>query len=89
MLPGYSYSADEFFTSDGAPADIADKRRAGFALMSTTFKSRFEKSIAMTKRAREGISDLQFTGAYRVPFQYSAYLREHLPVGAFVESSAA
>ncbi|MEI6548314.1 MAG: aminotransferase class III-fold pyridoxal phosphate-dependent enzyme, partial [Burkholderiales bacterium] len=52
------------------------------------FKSRFEKSIAMTKRAREGISDLQFTGAYRVPFQYSALVRENLPVGAFVESSS-
>jgi glutamate-1-semialdehyde 2,1-aminomutase len=87
MLPGYSYGADEFFTSDGAPAEVAEKRRAGFALMSTTFKSRFEKSIAMTKRAREGISDLQFTGAYRVPFQYSALVRENLPVGAFVESS--
>jgi glutamate-1-semialdehyde 2,1-aminomutase len=88
LLPGYSYGADEFFTSDGAPAEVADKRRAGFALMSTTFKSRFEKSIAMTKRAREGISDLQFTGAYRVPFQYSALARENLPVGAFVESSS-
>jgi glutamate-1-semialdehyde 2,1-aminomutase len=87
LLPGYSYGTDEFFTSDGAPADIAEKRRAGFALMSTTFKSRFEKSIAMTRRAREGISDLQFTGAYRVPFQYSALARENLPVGAFVESS--
>jgi glutamate-1-semialdehyde 2,1-aminomutase len=87
MLPGYSYGADEFFTSDGAPAEVAEKRRAGLALMSTTFKRRFEKSIAMTKRAREGISDLQFTGAYRVPFQYSALVRENLPVGAFVESS--
>jgi glutamate-1-semialdehyde 2,1-aminomutase len=87
LLPGYSYGTDEFFTSDGAPADIAEKRRAGFALMSPTFKSRFEKSIAMTRRAREGISDLQFTGAYRVPFQYSALVRENLPVGAFVESS--
>jgi glutamate-1-semialdehyde 2,1-aminomutase len=88
LLPGYSYGADEFFTSDGAPAEVADKRRAGFALMSTTFKRRYEKSIAMTKRAREGISDLQFTGAYRVPFQYSALARENLPVGAFVESSS-
>jgi glutamate-1-semialdehyde 2,1-aminomutase len=87
MLPGYSYAADEFFTSDGASTEVAEKRRAGFALMSTTFKRRFEKSIAMTRRAREGISDLQFTGAYRVPFQYSALVRENLPVGAFVESS--
>ena len=32
--------------------------------------------------------DLQFTGAYRVPFQYSRYLREHLRVPAFVREAS-
>ena len=44
--------------------------------------------IALTAQARESISDLQFTGSYRVPFQYSPYLREHLPVGSFLRASA-
>ena len=37
---------------------------------------------------KEGISDLQFTEAYRVPFQFSRFVREHLAVGAFVQSSS-
>src|SRR5713101_5546091 len=39
-------------------------------------------------QAAEKISDLQFTEAYRVPFQYSRLVREHLGTGAFVQSSA-
>ncbi len=34
----------------------------------------------MTAEAADYLSDLQFTGAYRVPFPYSAYLREHIAV---------
>ena len=42
---------------------------------------------ATTKR-RTQISDLQFTEAYRVPFQYSRLVREHLGASAFVQSSS-
>jgi glutamate-1-semialdehyde 2,1-aminomutase len=41
----------------------------------------------MTAEAREIISDLQFTGAYRVPFQFSPLVRQHLKVGAFIQSA--
>jgi glutamate-1-semialdehyde 2,1-aminomutase len=41
----------------------------------------------MTAQAREIISDLQFTGAYRVPFQFSPLVRQHLKVGAFIQSA--
>ena len=34
-----------------------------------------------------GVSDLQFTDAYRVPFQYSRIVRQHLPLGSFLQSS--
>ena len=40
------------------------------------------------RKPRQRISDLQFTEAYRVPFQYSRLVREHLGTGAFVQSSA-
>ena len=42
----------------------------------------------MTAEAAEHISDLQFTETYRVPFQYSRLVREHLGTSAFVQSSA-
>ncbi len=85
FVPGYTYDETAFFASDGAPAELQARRRQGFARLAAQLNSRHEKSIALTRQARETISDLQFTGAYRVPFQYSAYLRQHLSVGAFVQ----
>ncbi len=85
LVPGYTYDETAFFASDGAPAELQARRRQGFARLAAQLNSRHEKSIALTRQARETISDLQFTGAYRVPFQYSAYLRQHLSVGAFVQ----
>jgi glutamate-1-semialdehyde 2,1-aminomutase len=41
----------------------------------------------MTEQAVEGIADLAFTGAYRVPFQFSRYVRAHLKGGSFVRSA--
>ena len=88
FVPFYDYGAEQFFCSDGAPAEVATQRRAGFEQLSALYKSRFAATIRCTAEAANGISDLQFTDAYRVPFQYSRYVREHLPSAAFVQSSA-
>ncbi len=88
QVPGYAYDETRFYASDGAPPQIQQERRQALARLSEDFSYRFARSIAATKAARDGISDLQFTGNYRVPFQYAAFLREHLSVGAFVESAA-
>ena len=69
------------------PRDIAARRRAGFDRLSALYKTRFAESIRRTAEAADGISDLQFTDAYRVPFQYSRYVRDALAVGAFLQSS--
>ena len=87
LIPGYAYSQEQFFNSDGAPLEVVLRRQVGFERLATLFAQRFPKSIAMTAQAREGISDLQFTSTYRVPFQYSPYLREHLKTGSFVRAS--
>ena len=86
-LPGYAYDEEHFFASDGAPAEVAAQRRAALGRLGDEFRARYAKSIALTTQAREGLSDLQFTGAYRVPFQYSPVLRRHLQLGSFVERS--
>ena len=85
LLPGYAYDEARFFASDDAPADVVARRRAGFTRLAGHLAQRHEKSIALTKQAREGLSDLQFTGAYRVPYQYGPYLRQHIAVGAFLQ----
>jgi glutamate-1-semialdehyde 2,1-aminomutase len=86
-VPGYAYDEARFFASDDAPPEVVARRRAGFEALTQLYAERFPRSVAMTRLAREGLSDLQFTGSYRVPFQYSPYLRQHLAVGAFVQAS--
>jgi glutamate-1-semialdehyde 2,1-aminomutase len=88
LIPGYAYGAQRFFASDDAPVDVVDRRKAGFTALSALYAQRYPLSAQTTALARAGISDLQFTGSYRVPFQYSPYLREHLRVGSFLQSSA-
>jgi glutamate-1-semialdehyde 2,1-aminomutase len=87
LLPGYAYDEARFFGSDDAPADFQQRRRAGFQGLAALYAERFPKSAALTALASAGISDLQFTGSYRVPFQYSPYLRQHLKTGSFLQSS--
>ncbi len=87
LVPSYDFDAQRFFASDNAPADVVALRKAGLEGLAVLFNTRFAKSIAMTQEAQGAISDMQFTSAYRVPFQYSRYLREHLKTGNFVQSS--
>ncbi len=85
LLPGYAYDEARFFASDGAPPDVQAERRAGFMRLAGLLAQRHVHSLALTKEARQGLSDLQFTGAYRVPYQYGPYLRQHIALGAFVQ----
>ena len=87
LIPGYAYGAERFFASDDAPAEVVERRKAGFHALAGLYAARFPLSVAATAQARASVSDLQFTGSYRVPFQYSPYLREHLKVGSFVCAS--
>ena len=88
LVPFYEYDEARFFCSDGAPAEIVARRRAGFERLSALYRTRFAETIRRTAEGASGISDMQFTGAYRVPFQFSRYVRTHLPAAAFVQSSA-
>jgi len=88
LLPGYAYDEARFFGSDGAPDEFQRRRRAGFEKLVALYTERFAKSAALTAQASTGISDLQFTGSYRVPFQYSPYLRKNLKTGSFLQSSS-
>ena len=88
LLPGYAYDEARFFGSDAAPTDFQARRRAGLRNLAALYDERFPKSAAMTALASAGISDLQFTGSYRVPYQYSPYLRQHLKTGSFLQSSS-
>lgn len=86
-VPAYTYSEQAFYRVDGAPADVEQRRREGFDRLSSTLRARSQLTLAMTSDCREGLSDLQLTSRYRVPFQFSEHVRQHLPVGAFWNES--
>ena len=88
QVPGYAYDDAHFFDTDGAPAAVAAQRRAGLQRLATLYRQRFAVSTAATADAADGLSDLQFTSAYRVPFQYSPVLRQHLRMPAVVAASS-
>ena len=88
LVPRYEFDIDDFFRSDGAQVEIAMRRQDGFFRLARLYAERYAKGRRMTTEAASRISDLQFTEAYRVPFQYSRLVREHLGTGAFMESSA-
>lgn len=88
-LPFYEYDEARFFRSDDAPEPIAQRRREGFARLVALYRERFAETARLTRETTEAISDLQFTAAYRVPFQYSRFVRERLSSGSFVQASDA
>lgn len=87
MVPGYAYGPDRFFQADDAPAEIAAQRRGGFERLAEALRARSPRTVELTAQARESISDLQFTGAYRVPFQFSPFFRKHFSLGSFASQS--
>ena len=88
LVPHYEFDIDDFFRSDGAPADAALQRQDAFFRLASLYQQRYAKGRQMTAEAATRISDLQFTETYRVPFQYSRLVRENLGTGAFMESSS-
>ncbi len=87
QIPFYAYDETRFFAADGAAPAIAAQRRAGFGRLAALYAERFARTRALTAEAREGLSDLQFTGAYRVPFQFGPIVRAQLGTGAFLDRS--
>jgi glutamate-1-semialdehyde 2,1-aminomutase len=88
LVPFYEYDESRFFQTDGAPENIVAARRAGFEELSKLFAERFKKTAELTGEIARGVSDLQFTSRYRVPFQFSGYVRQHFKPGTFLESSS-
>jgi len=87
LLPGYRYSDAEFFACDGASPEVVARRETAFRHLCAEFSTRFADGYAMTRAARELISDLQFISRYRVPFQFAERIAASLRTSSFVERS--
>ena len=88
LLPFYEFDESEFFTADDAPREIAQSRRGAFMRLADLYAQRFPKTAAASAEIERSVSDVQFTARYRVPFQFSSYVRRHLKSGNFLQSSS-
>jgi glutamate-1-semialdehyde 2,1-aminomutase len=88
VVPYYEYDAEHFFRADGAPDNVAAARHAGFMRLAAVFSERFRATADLTDGIVDAVSDLQFTSRYRVPFQFSRFVREHFKAGVFLQSSS-
>ena len=88
LVPFYEYGEDHFFRADAAPPEVAATRREGFMRLAATFAERYAVTAARTAELADSISDLQFTSRYRVPFQFSRFVRTHFKTGTLLASSA-
>src|SRR6185437_3315707 len=88
LVPFYEFDINDFFRTDDAPNDIATKRQDGFFRLAALYQQRFAQSRKATAEAATRISDLQFTQAYRVPFQFSRLVRENLGAGSFLQATS-
>ena len=88
LIPFYEFDIDDFFRSDGAPKEVATARQDAFFRLAALYRQRFAQSKKATAEAATQISDLQFTQAYRVPFQFSRLVRENLGAGSFLQASS-
>jgi glutamate-1-semialdehyde 2,1-aminomutase len=88
LIPHYEYDDDRVFRIDDPPPGIAESRREGFMRLSAAWGARSPKNAALTAEVIDGISDLQFTSRYRVPYQFSGFVRRHFGGGAFAVSSS-
>jgi glutamate-1-semialdehyde 2,1-aminomutase len=87
-LPGYEFGTQDMFTADGAPVQIEEQRRAGFARLASIFQQRFTLTRAATAELQGAVADIEFTSRYRVPFQFANQVREHLSAGSMLRASS-
>jgi glutamate-1-semialdehyde 2,1-aminomutase len=87
LLPFYEFDEKRFFDSDGAPDDVAARRRAGFGRLTRLFEQRSPATLAYHRMA-SSISDMRFTSAYRVPFQFRTRVARNLRVDPVMQASS-
>ncbi|TNC79492.1 MAG: glutamate-1-semialdehyde 2,1-aminomutase [Oleiphilus sp.] len=87
FLPFYEYSEDVIFTVDGAPEDVASRRRQAFYALAERFATNAPKTLHASKALEGNISDVDFTNLYRVPFQFRNFVTRHMKIGLCAEAS--
>jgi glutamate-1-semialdehyde 2,1-aminomutase len=88
FLPSYRYDEEHIFGVDAAPDDIVTRRKKSFATLVYQLQIRAPKSLLETADVVNGLSDLQFTSAYRIPFQFRLLAYKGLKIASFVQATS-
>ena len=88
VVPFYEYDDDEAFACDGAADDVIARRRSGFRKLSGRLAARSKRSRSESAQLEPQVSDMQFTNANRVPFQFRSLVRDNLPLGAVSDATS-
>lgn len=83
-LPGYRLEEQAFFGADGADQTLQEQRRRALESLSLHFKTSVPKGAAMTQEAKQFLADLDFTGRYRVPFQFTETIANAINTSSFI-----
>ena len=82
-----SYTDDELLDADGAGAAWTARRRLGLDRLSATLGAQFARAAAWERGLREGLSDLRFTDASRVPFPFARAMHDRFSLCSVVTAS--
>src|SRR5262245_15828114 len=66
------YLGQEFFRADGADEATVTRRQQALDRLAAFFQDEYPQSVSWGNAIREGLSDLRFTDAGRVPFRSRA-----------------
>jgi len=84
IIPSYSFDEKTFFSADRAPKHIEDKRKQGFYKLAGELSDSSPLTIKKSAELEESISDISFTSSYRVPFQFSKFIKSNIKLGSLV-----
>ncbi|WP_289032169.1 aminotransferase class III-fold pyridoxal phosphate-dependent enzyme [uncultured Paraglaciecola sp.] len=82
QIPYFTYPDAVYFCSDGAPNNIADKRRAGLLQLQQNIRSKCSQTLAKYEPLEESVSDVRFTSHYRIPFPFRSSLAKEFTLGS-------
>ena len=88
QLPSYQYEPAAALAVDGAGDETVARRHAALERLKGEFRRRYPASVQATLEMTQGVSDMQFIGQYRVPFQFRKLMADGPKIASFMQSSS-
>jgi glutamate-1-semialdehyde 2,1-aminomutase len=83
----FDYLGQKFFASDLAPSSVATQRRQAIERLRRRLGDASPNALRFSQSLEDGISDVEFTSRYRVPFPYRTGLPTEFRFGSIAVRS--